>query len=67
MVYQTIKPTNETVAKTFAEDTNEQLEAIIVRAAHKEWRLTPLADRQKISHAHRPLLSRFVATELTRH
>jgi succinate-semialdehyde dehydrogenase/glutarate-semialdehyde dehydrogenase len=51
MVYQTIKPTNETVAKTFAEDTNEQLEAIIVRAdkAHKdEWRLTPLADRQKI-------------------
>jgi succinate-semialdehyde dehydrogenase/glutarate-semialdehyde dehydrogenase len=51
MSYQTINPFTEKLVKTFTEQTNEQLEAIIVQADntyHNDWSLRTLEDRKKI-------------------
>ncbi len=51
MPYQTINPFTEKLVKTFTEQTNEQLEAIIAQADNtyrNDWSLRTLADRKKI-------------------
>jgi succinate-semialdehyde dehydrogenase/glutarate-semialdehyde dehydrogenase len=51
MPYQTINPFTEKLVKTFTEQTNEQLEAIMARADNtyrNDWSLRTLADRKKI-------------------
>jgi succinate-semialdehyde dehydrogenase/glutarate-semialdehyde dehydrogenase len=51
MSYQTINPFTEMLVKTFTEQTNEQLEAIIAQADNtyrNDWSLRTLEDRKKI-------------------
>src|SRR5713226_7257397 len=51
MSYQTINPFTEKLVKTFTEQTNEQLEAIIAQADNtyrNDWSLHTLEDRKKI-------------------
>ncbi len=51
MSYQTINPFTEKLVKTFMEQTNEQLEAVIAQADNtyrNDWSLRTLADRKKI-------------------